>query len=203
MKFILATNNQDKVAEMKKILKPLNIEALSADEVGADLGEVEETGETFEENAKIKALSALKITGMPSIADDSGLVVDSLNGEPGVYSARYSGKGATYSSNIDKLLFKMKDIPDKKRTAKFVCAVCCLFPNGEEIMVKGECRGKIGFDRVGIGGFGYDPVFVVDSGKTFAELNMEEKSKISHRGKALKLFVNRLNEKMVGEKNVK
>ncbi len=195
MKFILATNNQNKLKEMKEILLPLNIEVVSAEDVGVSLDNVEETGKTFEENSRLKALAALKLTGLPSIADDSGLMVDALNGEPGIYSARYSGENATYSSNVDKLLLNMKDIPHDKRTAKFVCTICCLFPDGDEICVRGECFGHIGFKRVGSSGFGYDPVFITESGKTFAELNSTEKAKISHRGKALEKFVTELNKK--------
>lgn len=199
MKFILATNNPDKLKEMKKILLNLNIEVLSAKEAGINLEDVDETGKTFEENSELKALSALKIAGMPSIADDSGLMVDALNGEPGIYSARYSGENATYSSNVDKLLLKMKDIPYEKRTAKFVCTICCLFPNGDRIDVRGECKGLIGFERSGNSGFGYDPVFITENGKTFAQLSPEEKSQISHRGKALELFVKELNKRLIGE----
>lgn len=199
MKFILATNNPDKLKEMKKILLNLNIEVLSAKEAGINLEDVDETGKTFEENSELKALSALKISGMPSIADDSGLMVDALNGEPGIYSARYSGENATYSSNVDKLLLKMKDIPYEKRTAKFVCTICCLFPNGDRIDVRGECKGHIGFERNGNSGFGYDPVFITENGKTFAQLSPEEKSQISHRGKALELFVKELNKRLIGE----
>lgn len=199
MKFILATNNKDKLKEMKKILLPLNIEVVSAKDLGVSLENVEETGKTFEENSRLKALAALKLTGLPSIADDSGLVVDALNGEPGIYSARYAGENATYSSNVDKLLLNMKDIPYNGRTAKFVCTICCLFPDGNEICVRGECNGHIGFERAGESGFGYDPVFITESGKTFAEISLEEKAKISHRGRALEQFVKELNEKMLGD----
>ena len=199
MKFIFATNNPDKLKEMQKILLNLNIEVLSAKEAGINLEDVDETGKTFEENSELKALSALKIAGMPSIADDSGLMVDASNGEPGIYSARYSGENATYSSNVDKLLLKMKDIPYEKRTAKFVCTICCLFPNGDRIDVRGECKGHIGFERSGNSGFGYDPVFITENGKTFAQLSPEEKSQISHRGKALELFVKELNKRLIGE----
>lgn len=199
MRFILATNNQDKLKEMKEILLPLNVEVVSAKDMGVSLEEVEETGKTFEENSKLKALSALRITGLPSIADDSGLMVDALNGEPGVYSARYSGENATYSSNVDKLLLNMKNIPYNDRTAKFVCTICCLFPDGDEIRVRGECSGHISFERIGESRFGYDPIFIAENGKTFAEISSEEKSKISHRGKALKKFVKELNKKMLGD----
>lgn len=199
MKFILATNNKDKLKEMKKILLPLNIEVVSAKDLGVSLENVEETGKTFEENSRLKALAALKLTGLPSIADDSGLVVDALNGEPGIYSARYAGENATYSSNVDKLLLNMKDIPYNCRTAKFVCTICCLFPDGNEICVRGECNGHIGFERAGESGFGYDPVFITESGKTFAEISLEEKAKISHRGRALEQFVKELNKKMLGD----
>ena len=126
-------------------------------------------------------------------------MVDALNGEPGIYSARYAGENATYSSNVDKLLLNMKDIPYNCRTAKFVCTICCLFPDGNEICVRGECNGHIGFERAGESGFGYDPVFITESGKTFAEISLEEKAKISHRGRSLEQFVKELNKKMLGD----
>lgn len=198
MTFILASNNQNKLKEMKKILKPLGINVVTAKEYGVDLGEVEETGSTFEENSEIKAMSAYKLTKIPAIADDSGLVVDALSGEPGIYSARYSGKDANDQKNIDKLLDNMKSIPEQKRGAHFVCTICCVLSENEKIVVRGECYGTIAKNPIGENGFGYDPVFITQSGKTFAQLNDEEKAKISHRGNALRKLSYELNKKFGG-----
>lgn len=194
MNFIIATNNEKKLVELKRILDPFNINVITAKQANIDLSKVEETGKTFEENAKIKAISAMKLSGMPAIGDDSGLMVDALNGEPGIYSARYAGEGATDDQKISKLLSNMKDVKDDDRSAKFVCAICCVFPDGREITARGECFGKIGFEKHGENGFGYDPIFITQSGKTFAELNFKEKDEISHRGNALRRFEKELKE---------
>ena len=196
MAFIIATNNEHKLFELKKILIPLGIDALSAKEANVNLLDVEETGTTFEENAKLKAEAAFKLTGMPSIADDSGLEVDALNGEPGIYSSRYSGKDATDQKNIDKLLEKLKNVPDEKRTARFVCTICCILPSKEYIFVRGTVEGKIAFSKKGESGFGYDPIFITESGKSFAELSPEEKNSISHRGNALRILSQKLKDKL-------
>lgn len=185
MTFIIATNNEKKLVELSRILNPLGIRALSAKEAGVSLEEVEETGKTFEENARLKAQAALQKTGMPAVADDSGLMVDALNGEPGVYSARYGGEGATDTQKNEKLLKNMENVPQEKRTARFVSAVCCLFPDGREIMVRGECEGSIAYAPKGEGGFGYDPIFLVGE-RSYAELTPEEKDAVSHRGRALR-----------------
>lgn len=185
MTFIIATNNPKKLVELSRILNPLGIRALSAKEAGVSLEEVEETGKTFEENARLKAQAALQKTGMPAVADDSGLMVDALNGEPGVYSARYGGEGASDAQKNEKLLKNMENVPQEKRTARFVSAVCCLFPDGREIMVRGECEGSIAYAPKGEGGFGYDPVFLVGQ-RSYAELAPEEKDAVSHRGRALR-----------------
>ena len=200
MQFVMATNNLKKRDEMERILKELGIEVLTAKQAGADLGDVEETGTTFEENAYIKAKAALDLTGKASIADDSGLMVDALNGEPGVYSARYGGPGATDEEKVQKLLKNIENVPEEKRTARFVSAICCLFPNGKELMVRGECPGKIAYAPAGEGGFGYDPVFVVEGGKTFAELTAEEKDAVSQRGAALRKLKAALRETLEGAK---
>ena len=200
MQFVMATNNLKKRDEMERILKELGIEVLTAKQAGADLGDVEETGTTFEENAYIKAKAALDLTGKASIADDSGLMVDALNGEPGVYSARYGGPGATDEEKVQKLLKNIENVPEEKRTARFVSAICCLFPNGKELMVRGEGPGKIAYAPAGEGGFGYDPVFVVEGGKTFAELTAEEKDAVSHRGAALRKLKAALRETLEGAK---
>ncbi len=188
MKLIVATHNQSKILEFRRILEPLSVEVSPA-----DLPEVEETGKTFEENAYLKAFSALRATGEPCIADDSGLSVDALGGAPGIYSARYAGEGASNGQRIAKLLEALKDVPKEKRAAKFVCAVCCVFPNGDLLTARGECPGGIAFAPRGEDGFGYDPVFLTGK-KTFAELTAEEKDKISHRGKALRLFAEELKK---------
>ncbi len=185
MKFIIATHNMKKQGEMQRILSPLGIEVLTAEMAGLTLSDVEETGTTFLENAVFKAESGCRESGMPCIADDSGLSVDFLGGEPGVYSARYSGEHGNDEANIQKLLKNLENVPEEKRTARFVCAVCVCFPDGRRFTVDGVCEGKIGFEKHGNNGFGYDPVFMVGK-KSFAELSAEEKDKISHRGNALR-----------------
>lgn len=185
MNFIIATHNKKKQAELQRVLSHLSINILSADDLGIKLTEVEENGKTFEENARIKALSGLKDTGIPCIADDSGLCVDALGGAPGIYSARYGGENTNDKKNNQKLLSELKDVPYDKRTARFVCCICCVFPDGREINVRGECEGKIAFEEIGNGGFGYDPLFVTEYG-CFGDMTSEEKDKISHRGNALK-----------------
>ena len=153
MKFIIATHNMKKRAEMERILSPLGIEVLTAEMAGITLTDVPETGETFEENAVLKAESGCRESGMPCIADDSGLAVDFLGGAPGVYSARYSGVHGNDEANIQKLLKNLEDAPEEKRTARFVCTVCVCFPDGRKFTVCGKCEGKIGFEKHGNGGF--------------------------------------------------
>lgn len=187
MDFLIATHNMKKQAEFERILGPLGINVLTADMAGVNLTDVEETGKTFEENAFLKACSGCKESGMVCVADDSGLSVDALDGAPGVYSARYAGDHGNDEKNIEKLLDELKDVPQEKRGAKFVSAVCCCFPDGRSFTVRGECHGVIAFEKHGNGGFGYDPVFLVGD-KTFGELSAEEKDKLSHRGNALRLF---------------
>lgn len=193
MDFILATNNMKKLAEMQRILSPLGINVVTAKMLGITLEDVEENGETFEDNAKLKARAACRETGMPAIADDSGLCVDYLNGAPGVYSARFAGEHGNDEKNNDLLLEKLEGVPEEKRTAHYVCAVCCTFPDGREIVVRGECSGVIGFQRDGDQGFGYDPLFLVN-GKSFGRYTAEEKDEISHRGKALRLLTEELEK---------
>lgn len=185
MDFILATNNMKKLAEMQRILSPLDINVVTAKTLGIELEDVEETGTTFEENARLKATAACKETNMPAIADDSGLCVDYLNGAPGIFSARFSGEHGNDEKNNDLLLEKLKGVKPEQRTAHYVCAICCVFPNGKEITVRGECSGTIGFERDGNAGFGYDPLFLVN-GRSFGRYTAEEKDKISHRGNALR-----------------
>ena len=191
MKYIIATHNMKKRNELARILEPLGVEVLTAEQAGVELTDVEETGTTFEENARLKSESGCRETGMPCIGDDSGLMVDALDGAPGVYSARYAGDHGNDPANIALLLENMKDVPDEKRTARFMCTVCCTYPDGSEIVVSGKCEGKIGYEPKGDGGFGYDPVFMVGD-KSFAELTAEEKDKISHRGNALKALAEAL-----------
>lgn len=193
MKLLIATHNNKKKVELQRILSPLGIEVVTADEIGCELRDVEETGETFEENANLKAVAGCEDSGIACIADDSGLCVDYLNGEPGVFSARYSGVHGDDEANIDKLLNKLDGVSEPDRTARFVCAACCAFPDGKVITVRGECEGKILTERHGNGGFGYDPVFMSD-GKPFGEITAEEKDRMSHRGKALRLMSDKLKE---------
>lgn len=193
MDFILATNNMKKLGEMQRILSPLGINVVTAKMLGITLEDVDENGETFEDNAKLKARAACKETGMPAIADDSGLCVDYLNGAPGVYSARFAGEHGNDEKNNDLLLEKLEGVEADNRTAYYVCAVCCTFPDGREIVVRGECHGAIGFQRDGNEGFGYDPLFLVD-GKSFGRYTADEKDKISHRGKALRLLTEELEK---------
>ena len=147
MKFIIATHNKKKLAEMERILNPLGVEVSTA-----QLQEVDETGATFADNAYLKASAACKETGLPAIADDSGLAVDALNGAPGIYSARYAGEHATDLQKMEKLLRELKDVPKEKRTARFVCSICCVFPNGDCITAEGACEGNIAFELTGDGG---------------------------------------------------
>ena len=195
-KFIIATNNAKKLVELDRILNPLVINAVTARDAGVDLGDVEETGTTFEENALIKAMSAFEKSGFPAIADDSGLMVDALDGRPGVYTARYGGEGLSDKERYMNLLDEMKDIPKDKRTARFVSAICCVLSKDEVITVRGECVGEIAFEPSGEGGFGYDPIFLYE-GKSFALLTPEEKDSISHRGKALRLLREELLKKNI------
>lgn len=187
MKYMIATHNMKKLRELSRILLPLGIEAVTDRDMGLSLTEVEETGTTFEENAFLKAASACAESGLPAVADDSGLCVDALDGAPGLYSARYAGEGASDEEKIDKLLSALRDVPKEQRTARFVSAICCVFPDGTKLTARGECEGEIAFAPVGEGGFGYDPVFVCE-GKSFAAMTAEEKDAVSHRGHSLRAF---------------
>ena len=187
MKVVLASQNRHKLEEMQNILGALGMEVMLERDAGVDM-EVEETGTTFAENSLLKAQAVFDATGLATVADDSGLMVDALDGAPGVYSARYGGLH-TDAERIALLLENRKDVPDEKRTAQFVCAVTCLLPDGRKIAVQGVCPGVILRAPRGEGGFGYDPVFYLpEFGKTFAELAGEEKNRISHRGRALREF---------------
>ncbi len=190
MRFIIATHNQHKLEEMRRILEPLGIEAVTDTMLGIALPEVEETGETFAENAYLKAASACTFAGLPAIADDSGLMVDALDGAPGVYSARYAGENGTDEQCNEKLLAALHDVPTEQRGAQFVSAICCVFPSGKTVTADGIVRGSIGYEPKGTNGFGYDPLFLTIEypGKTSAEISPAEKDAISHRGKALRTF---------------
>lgn len=187
MQVFIATKNHNKLKELERILKPMGFEVLSENDLEKPLPEVEETGTTYEENALLKAHSGFEVTGLMTVADDSGLSVDILDGAPGLYSARYSGTGATYTSNNEKLLAALKDVPHEKRTATFVSAIACVFPDGREFTVRGECKGYVAEKCSGEGGFGYDPLFVCEAG-CYAEMTPEEKDRVSHRGNALRAF---------------
>ena len=183
-KIILASNNKCKICEIQEILSPLGFELISLKEAGIDI-DIEETGSTFQENARIKARAIYDITKIPVIADDSGLEVEFLGGAPGVYSHRYAGENATdYDRNM-KLLSELSEAEDDKRNAAFVCVICYIDQNGNVQFVRGECRGKIGYELKGENGFGYDPLFMYGD-KSFAEISTDEKNKISHRANALK-----------------
>lgn len=195
MIFLIATHNQKKKKELERILKPLGIEIQTADEAGVNLSDVDETGTTFEENALLKARSGCEESGLPTIADDSGLCVDALNGEPGVYSARYAGEHGNDDKNIVKLLDELNGVNEEDRTARFVCAACCAFPDGSHITVRGECEGMIAYEKKGNGGFGYDPVFMVGD-KSFGEISSDEKDSLSHRSKALSALADELRRKI-------
>ena len=193
--FIIATHNVKKLAELERILTPLGISVQTASQAGFTLPEVDETGTTFAENARLKAESAMRATGRPAVADDSGLVVDALGGAPGVSSARYAGPDAGDRDRYEKLLRELADVPDDRRTARFVSAVCCVFPDGTSIDVTGACEGRIARAPRGDGGFGYDPVFLVGD-RSYAELTAAEKDEISHRGRALRALQDALRRRM-------
>lgn len=184
MKFVIATHNKGKIVEFRRILEPMGIEA-----VMAELSEPEETGSTFAENALIKARAACEETGLPAVADDSGLCVDFLDGAPGIYSARFAEPGKRRLTVLEKL----KGVPEEKRGAHFVSAVCAVFPNGDKIEAEGKCFGTIAFESRGENGFGYDSIFE-QNGKTFGEISNEEKHARSHRGFAFQEFEKKLRE---------
>lgn len=191
--FLIATHNMKKRDELYRILSPLGIDVKTADQLGIEITDVEETGETFYENALLKAESGCKESGMPCVADDSGLAVDYLVGAPGVYSARFAGGHGDDEANNKKLLKLLSDVETPERIARYVSVVCCVFPNGDVISARGECEGYIGFDPIGDGGFGYDPLFMVGD-KSMAQLTADEKDAISHRGNALRILAEKLKD---------
>lgn len=192
-KVVLATGNAGKVRELASLLNDFGLDVVAQTELGVD--SVEETGLTFIENAIIKARHAAKVTGLPALADDSGLAVDVLGGAPGIYSARFSGVDASDQQNLEKLLEELQDVPDEKRQAQFHCVLVYMrhADDPTPLVCHGSWQGVITREQAGSGGFGYDPIFFVPSlGKTAAELTREEKSAISHRGQALKLLLEAL-----------
>ena len=184
MVFAVATNNQKKLKEIQRILDSFGITAKTLKELDIET-EIEENGTTFEENALIKAKTIAEICNLPTISDDSGLEVDALGGKPGVYTARFAGEHATDDENIDKLLAEMEGVEKEKRTARFVSAVCLYMPDGRNTVCRGTCEGWIGYERIGDGGFGYDPVFMVGD-ISYSQMSPQEKDAISHRGSALR-----------------
>ncbi len=199
MKIVLASHNQGKMREMRAILASYGVELVLQSELGVNI-EVEETGNTFRENALLKAHAVAKATGMPAIADDSGLMVDALNGAPGVYTARYGGEGLTDVERYRLLLNALSG--QTNRTAHFYSCIACVFPTGETLTAQGVCDGTIAFAPIGEDGFGYDPIFFVPAlRKTFAQMTDEEKNSVSHRAKAMVTFRNEF-EKYCREKNI-
>lgn len=190
---ILATKNKNKLVEVKAVLGN-DYEVLSMEDIGIDV-DVEENGTTFEENATIKAEAICKICGKPVMADDSGLEIDYLGKKPGVLSARFLGHDTSYDIKNAKILEMLEDVPEEKRTARFVCSIAVAFPDRDTVVVRDTIEGIIGYESAGENGFGYDPIFYVpELKKTTAQLSMEEKNKISHRGKALVKMANRLKD---------
>ena len=185
---IFATGNENKMKEIREILGALPLEILSMKEAGVS-ADIVEDGKTFEENALIKARAICKLAGEMVLADDSGLEIDYLNKEPGIYSARYMGEDTSYHIKNKSLIDRLEGVPDEKRTARFVCAIAAVFPDGKELVVRGTVEGIIGYEEKGENGFGYDPIFYLpERGCTPAKLPPEEKNSISHRGNALRLM---------------
>jgi len=184
MEIVLATFNSHKIGELTELLKDSGWTLRTADDLSVRPKEPDENAATYEENAEIKARAWMEATGLPALADDSGLEVEALDGRPGIHSSRYA---PTADARIDKLLGELRDVPEGKRAARFVCAVALVKPGGDVMIRRGVCPGKIGFHRSGEHGFGYDPVFLVDGcdGRTMAELRPEEKNRLSHRGRAI------------------
>ncbi|MCI8373835.1 MAG: XTP/dITP diphosphatase [Lachnospiraceae bacterium] len=185
-KIIFATGNEGKMKEIRLILADLGAEILSLKDAGIDM-EIAEDGKTFEENAVIKAKAVMKATRALVLADDSGLEIDYLHGEPGVYSARYLGEDTSYRIKNQNLIDRLEGVPEEERTARFVCVIAAAFPDGRVLTARGTIEGIIGYEERGEGGFGYDPIFwLPEYGCSTAELTMEKKNELSHRGKALR-----------------
>lgn len=187
-RMIFATGNENKMIEIREILGDLPLEIKSMKEAGIS-ADIVENGTTFEENALIKAREVCRLAGEMVLADDSGLEIDYLNGEPGIYSARYMGEDTSYRIKNQNLIDRLAGVPDEKRTARFVCAIAAAFPDGKEFVVRGTIEGIIGYEERGENGFGYDPIFYLpDRGMSTAEIPPEEKNSISHRGNALRMI---------------
>ncbi len=202
MKVVIATHNKDKLKELKKGLRNLDIELLDLCSF-PEIGEIIEDGETLQENALIKAREVYKLTGLPAIADDTGLEVDALGGKPGVYTARFAGENCSYLDNVNKMLKVMKNIKNSDRSAIFK-TVMAFVDDKTELFSIGEVKGMIASEKKGLGGFGYDSIFyVVNEGKTFAEMSIEKKNIISHRGKAIKNFMPKLESYFKIDKTTK
>ena len=185
-RLIFATGNEHKMVEIREILGELPVEILSMKDIGIK-ADIVENGNTFEENALIKAKEVCKLAGEMVLADDSGLEIDYLNGEPGIYSARYMGADTSYRIKNQNLIDRLEGVPDEKRTARFVCAIAAAFPDGRSFVVRGTIEGIIGYEERGTNGFGYDPIFYLpERGVSTAEIPPEEKNSISHRGNALR-----------------
>lgn len=197
-RIIFATGNIGKIKEIKEIMGDLPIEILPMRDLGIDL-DIEENGHTYEDNAliKVRAIAPFVQSEDVVMADDSGLEIDYLNKEPGIYSARYLGETTSYSVKNNNLIERLEGVADEKRTARFICAIAALFPDGREITTRGEIEGRIAHKECGKGGFGYDPIFYVpELGKTTGELTEDEKNLVSHRGKALRAMKEKLKEIM-------
>ena len=194
MRIIFATGNEGKMREIRMIMADLGMEILSMKEAGL-FADVDENGTTFEENAVIKAKAIAALCNDIVIADDSGLEVDALNKEPGVYSARYMGEDTSYRIKNANIIERLAGVPEEERTARFVCAIAAALPDGSVLECKAAMEGRIGYEERGGNGFGYDPIFMLpEYGKSTAELSSEEKNKLSHRGKALRIMKEKLQE---------
>lgn len=195
-RIIFATGNQGKMKEIKMILGDMDVEVLSLKEAGIE-ADIVEDGATFEENAVIKAKTIMEMTGDIVLADDSGLEIDYLNKEPGIYSARYMGEDTSYDIKNNNLIGRLNGVPDEERTARFVCVIAAAFPNGDVLTTEGTIEGMIGYEIKGSNGFGYDPIFYLPQHQcTTAELDMELKNELSHRGKALRAMKEELKNKI-------
>lgn len=195
-KVILASRNKGKLEEIKAILEQFGMDTVSRDDAGIPTFEVEETGSTFEENSLLKAQAIMDVAHVITIADDSGLEVDALSGAPGIYSARYAGENCTFEDNNRKLLQELSGVPEDQRGAAFVSVITMLFPSGEKLVARGECRGKILTELRGEEGFGYDPLFMPEGeNRSFAEMTSAEKNRISHRAKSLQILEDMISER--------
>lgn len=193
MKFFVATKNKGKIEEFKRIFSDFGILVLTENDYIKPMPEPDECGKTFTDNALIKARAGVRFSGLPTVADDSGLCVDALFGAPGILSARYAGEHGDSKANNAKLLSELSGVPEGQRTAHYMCVIACVFPDGREFTVSGRCDGKIDFKESGNGGFGYDPLFIGETGK-FSEISAAEKDALSHRGKAVRLLKEKLSE---------